>query len=92
MTKVKLDHSFRGHSVIYPSNRKVINTPEVDLDVYDYLQAEDVIDKVVKEAISKPWLPLPIGLKPPATDSVLTELAKQGICTVPPDINGSDLR
>ncbi|XP_059638579.1 two-component response regulator-like APRR2 isoform X3 [Cornus florida] len=55
-------------------------------------QAEEVIDKVVKEAISKPWLPLPLGLKPPSTDSVLTELYKQGISTVPPYINGSQPR
>ncbi|XP_063944449.1 two-component response regulator-like APRR2 isoform X2 [Daucus carota subsp. sativus] len=45
---------------------------------------EEVIDKVVKEAISKPWLPLPLGLKPPSTDSVLNELSKQGISSVPP--------
>ncbi|KAA8522094.1 hypothetical protein F0562_012592 [Nyssa sinensis] len=55
-------------------------------------QAEEVIDEVVREAISKPWLPMPLGLKPPSTDSVLTELSKQGISTVPPRINGSHPR
>ncbi|XVF51911.1 hypothetical protein PTKIN_Ptkin04bG0222700 [Pterospermum kingtungense] len=50
--------------------------------------AEEVIDKVVKEAINKPWLPLPLGLKPPSTDSVLAELSRQGISTIPPHING----
>ncbi|XAR54846.1 hypothetical protein NMG60_11030156 [Bertholletia excelsa] len=40
--------------------------------------AEEVIDKVVKEALNKPWLPLPIGLKSPSTDTVLAELSKQG--------------
>ncbi|GKC65136.1 hypothetical protein Tco_1097734, partial [Tanacetum coccineum] len=50
---------------------------------------EEVIDKVVKEAINKPWLPLPLGLKPPSTESVISELSKQGISTVPPRINGS---
>ncbi|XP_050231116.1 two-component response regulator-like APRR2 isoform X2 [Mercurialis annua] len=53
---------------------------------FDHL-AEEVIDKVVKEAINKPWLPLPLGLKPPSTDSVLDELSRQGISTVPPHIN-----
>lgn len=38
-----------------------------------------MVDKVVKEAINKPWLPLPIGLKPPSMDSVMAELTKQGI-------------
>ncbi|KAK4365826.1 hypothetical protein RND71_013706 [Anisodus tanguticus] len=51
--------------------------------------AEEVIDKAVKEAINKPWLPLPLGLKPPSTESVLDALSKQGISTVPPRINGS---
>jgi hypothetical protein len=54
-----------------------------------YMQAEEVIDNVVKEAISKPWLPLPIGLKPPSTDSVLAELSRQGISSIPPSYNGS---
>lgn len=53
------------------------------------IQADEEIDKVVKEAISKPWLPLPLGLKPPSTESVLSELSKQGISTVPSHINGS---
>lgn len=52
-------------------------------------QEEEVIDKVVKEAIGKPWLPLPLGLKPPSTDSVLAELCKQGISTIPPNIKSS---
>ncbi|MED6193902.1 Two-component response regulator-like [Stylosanthes scabra] len=51
--------------------------------------ADEVVDKVVKEAISKPWLPLPLGLKPPSTDSVLAELSRKGISTVPPRTKGS---
>lgn len=51
------------------------------------VQTEEVIDKVVKEAITKPWLPLPLGLKPPSTEGVLDELSRQGISTVPPQIN-----
>ncbi|GMH22609.1 hypothetical protein Nepgr_024452 [Nepenthes gracilis] len=54
----------------------------------DFLPGEEVIDKAVKEAISKPWLPLPIGLKPPSTEGVLAELSRQGISTVPRHING----
>lgn len=56
------------------------------------MQAEEVIDKVVKEAISKPWLPLPLGLKPPSTESVLTELSKQGISSIPPRTQGMHFR
>ncbi|WOL19550.1 two-component response regulator-like APRR2 [Canna indica] len=50
-------------------------------DSYDPYQMEEVIDNVVKEAMSKPWLPLPLGLKSPSTDAVLAELHRQGICT-----------
>ncbi|KAI3918555.1 hypothetical protein MKX01_041875 [Papaver californicum] len=46
--------------------------------------AEEVIDKAVKEAVDMPWLPLPLGLKPPSTDSVLLELQRQGINIIPP--------
>ncbi|KAJ7944635.1 Two-component response regulator-like APRR2 [Quillaja saponaria] len=46
--------------------------------------AEEVIDKVVKEAISNPWLPLPLGLKPPSTDIVVAELSRKGISSIPP--------
>lgn len=55
-------------------------------------QDEEMIDQVVKEAISKPWLPLPLGLKPPSAESVLAELSRQGISAVPSSsclINGS---
>ncbi|PON51822.1 Two-component response regulator [Trema orientale] len=65
----------------------VCSTPQ---NSFDFHPAEEVIDKVVKEAINKPWLPLPLGLKPPSTDSVLSELSRQGISSIPPHINGSD--
>ncbi|KAF7810019.1 two-component response regulator-like APRR2 [Senna tora] len=51
---------------------------------FEYHPAEEVVDKIVKEAISKPWLPMPLGLKPPSTDSVLAELSRRGISTIPP--------
>ncbi|KAL6175951.1 hypothetical protein ACLB2K_052589 [Fragaria x ananassa] len=54
--------------------------------------AEEIIDKVMKEAMSKPWLPLPLGLKLPSTEGVLAELSRQGICNTPPPINGSNSR
>lgn len=50
---------------------------------FDYHPDEEVIDNIVKEAISKPWLPLPLGLKPPSTDSVLAELSRQGVPSIP---------
>lgn len=69
---------------------QICNNKPLFLDVLINVQAEEVVDKVVKEAINNPWLPLPIGLKPPSTDSVLAELSRQGISTIPPHINGSN--
>ncbi|XP_068650957.1 two-component response regulator-like APRR2 [Aristolochia californica] len=56
---------------------------ELPRNSFDLYPAEEVIDKVVKEVISQPWLPLPLGLKPPSTESVLMELHRQGIPNIP---------
>ncbi|TXG54349.1 hypothetical protein EZV62_019605 [Acer yangbiense] len=85
--------SFPQNSSVFHNSGVVDNScyysmPQNSVDLHP---AEEVIDKVVKEAISKPWLPLPLGLKPPSAECVLAELSRQGICTVPPHhhINGS---
>ncbi|XP_031393318.1 two-component response regulator-like APRR2 isoform X2 [Punica granatum] len=57
---------------------------------FELHQAEEVVDKAVKEAINKPWLPLPLGLKPPSTEGVLAELSRQGIPCIPPRLNGTE--
>ena len=81
------------------NSKKVTCNPKVENSHYFllqfffsllFLQAEEEIDKVVKEAINKPWLPLPLGLKPPSTDSVLSELSRKGISCIPSHLNGSD--
>ncbi|WMV43419.1 hypothetical protein MTR67_036804 [Solanum verrucosum] len=59
---------------------------------FDLHPADEVIDKVIKEAITKPWLPLPLGLKPPSTEGVLDELSRRGISIIPSQINGSRYR
>ncbi|XP_023748896.1 two-component response regulator-like APRR2 isoform X1 [Lactuca sativa] len=74
--------SFPQNVSQFQSNRTMPNNS------FDHYPGDEVIDKVVKEAINKPWLPLPLGLKPPSTESVISELSKQGISTVPPKING----
>ncbi|PQQ01976.1 two-component response regulator-like APRR2 [Prunus yedoensis var. nudiflora] len=82
----------------YPQNAAgfhagiVDNGGSMQHNSFDLHPAEEVVDKVVKEAISKPWLPLPLGLKPPSTEGVLDELSRQGICNIPPHINRSNTR
>lgn len=63
-------------------------SPDHRKNFADLHPGEEVLDKMVKEAISNPWLPLPIGLKPPSTESVLAELCRQGISVIPTPING----
>ncbi|KAF0904874.1 hypothetical protein E2562_038385 [Oryza meyeriana var. granulata] len=51
------------------------------------LQAQpssEIIDAAIGDVLSKPWLPLPLGLKPPSLDSVMGELQRQGVANVPP--------
>ncbi|CAI9095477.1 OLC1v1031439C1 [Oldenlandia corymbosa var. corymbosa] len=68
----------------FPSMKEMPYTNNVHWNSCDSQPADEIVDKVVKEAISKPWLPLPLGLKSPSTESVLNELSKQGISTIPP--------
>ncbi|XP_039008970.1 transcription activator GLK1-like isoform X2 [Hibiscus syriacus] len=42
------------------------------------------IDAAIGDVLLKPWLPFPLGLKPPSTDSVLGELQRQGVPNIPP--------
>ncbi|XP_061359671.1 two-component response regulator-like APRR2 isoform X2 [Gastrolobium bilobum] len=58
------------------------------LSSFEHYPAEEVVDNVVKEAINKPWLPLPLGLKPPSIDSVVAELSRQGISNILPGSKG----
>uniref|UniRef100_A0A0A9DLI0 Uncharacterized protein n=1 Tax=Arundo donax TaxID=35708 RepID=A0A0A9DLI0_ARUDO len=46
--------------------------------------SKESIDAAIEDVLVKPWLPLPLGLKPPSLDSVMSELQKQGIPKVPP--------
>ena len=47
-------------------------------------QSKESIDAAIGDVLSKPWLPLPLGLKPPSSDSVLGELQRQGVAKIPP--------
>lgn len=46
--------------------------------------SKESIDAAIGDVLVKPWLPLPLGLKPPSLDSVMSELHKHGIPKVPP--------
>ncbi|KAK1304284.1 Two-component response regulator-like APRR2 [Acorus calamus] len=67
----------------YPSKYPMIDTDDEGI-LRNIRPSEKEIDSMVKEVLSKPRLPLPIGLKPPATETVLTELHRLGIRRIPP--------
>ncbi|KAG6407069.1 hypothetical protein SASPL_130051 [Salvia splendens] len=46
--------------------------------------SKESVDAAIGDVLSKPWLPLPLGLKPPSMDSVVVELQRQGVAKVPP--------
>ncbi|XP_059663200.1 transcription activator GLK1-like [Cornus florida] len=51
---------------------------------FDFYPSKESIDAAIGDVLSKPCRPLPLGLKPPSTDSVLVELQGQGIPKIPP--------
>ncbi|KAL8468762.1 hypothetical protein ACS0TY_031821 [Phlomoides rotata] len=51
---------------------------------FDSHLSKESIDAVIEDVLLKPWLPLPLGLKPPSIDSVVVELQRQGISKIPP--------
>ncbi|PIN03786.1 hypothetical protein CDL12_23681 [Handroanthus impetiginosus] len=60
--------------------RQTLSQPPLD----SHPQSKESIDAVIGDVLSKPWLPLPLGLKPPSVDSVMVELQRQGIPKIPP--------
>ncbi|CAM0880613.1 unnamed protein product [Alopecurus aequalis] len=63
-----------------PQSNKVAGL-QLQLDAHP---SKESIDAAIGDVLVKPWLPLPLGLKPPSLDSVMTELHKQGIPKIPP--------
>lgn len=68
-----------GVAVPNPSIGQSCPQPPKDLH-----PSKESIDAAIGDILSKPWQPLPLGLKPPALDSVMVELQRQGIQKIPP--------
>ncbi|KAJ1259342.1 hypothetical protein BS78_10G146800 [Paspalum vaginatum] len=56
---------------------------DAQLQLHTQLSSES-IDAAIGDVLTKPWLPLPLGLKPPSVDSVMGELQRQGVANVLP--------
>ncbi|XP_058752291.1 probable transcription factor GLK1 [Vicia villosa] len=50
----------------------------------DFHPSKESIDAAISDVLSKPYLPLPLGLKAPALEGVMGELQRQGIPKIPP--------
>ncbi|KAK7290879.1 hypothetical protein RIF29_05630 [Crotalaria pallida] len=50
----------------------------------EFHPSTESVDATIGDLLSKPWLPLPLGLKAPALDSVMDELQRQGVPKIPP--------
>ncbi|VVB07142.1 unnamed protein product [Arabis nemorensis] len=70
-----------NHSIIGVPTRQLGPTTTPPIDIHP---SNESIDAAIGDVITKPWLPLPLGLKPPSVDGVMTELQRQGISNVPP--------
>ncbi|KAK7263691.1 hypothetical protein RJT34_31285 [Clitoria ternatea] len=73
--------------IIPPHAMYKADPPRPLLDLHPVIliiSSKESIDEAIGDVLSKPWLPLPIGLKAPALDSVLSELQRQGIPNIPP--------
>ncbi|PKA50192.1 Transcription activator GLK1 [Apostasia shenzhenica] len=46
--------------------------------------SNECIDAAIGDVLAQPWLPLPLGLKPPSLEGVMVELQRQGISNIPP--------
>ncbi|XP_047947066.1 transcription activator GLK1-like isoform X2 [Salvia hispanica] len=51
----------------------------------DVHPSKESIDAAIGDVLKKPWLPLPLGLKPPSMDSVMVELRRKGVSKIPPN-------
>ncbi|THU49192.1 hypothetical protein C4D60_Mb06t06960 [Musa balbisiana] len=65
-----------------PMSKQQESTSQLRLDAAH--PTEERIDAAIGDVLAKPWLPMPLRLKPPSLDSVLAELQKQGVSKVPP--------
>lgn len=69
------------HNVVAASSKHSAAPSQIQLDAQ---LSNESIDAAIGDVLAKPWLPLPLGLKPPSLESVMVELQKQGVAKVPP--------
>ncbi|EYU28948.1 hypothetical protein ABFS82_13G032800 [Erythranthe guttata] len=66
---------------IPPQAMYMVEQPQPPSDIHP---SKESVDAAIGDVLTKPWLPLPLGLKPPSVNSVMVELQLQGISKIPP--------
>ncbi|CAA0367555.1 unnamed protein product [Arabidopsis thaliana] len=75
-----IPHALPPHHTMYKPNLGFGGArPPVDLH-----PSKESVDAAIGDVLTRPWLPLPLGLNPPAVDGVMTELHRHGVSEVPP--------
>ncbi|XP_050208022.1 transcription activator GLK1-like [Mercurialis annua] len=74
-------HGIPPHAMhkVDPTRQSGTNPPP-----FDFHPSNESIDAAIGDVLVKPWLPLPLGLKPPSLDGVIGELQRQGVAKIPP--------
>lgn len=62
----------------------VENPVDFDGKMANFHPPQETVDAAINEVLRNPFIPLPLGLKPPSLESVVAELQRQGITTLPP--------
>ncbi|XP_057455620.1 transcription activator GLK1-like isoform X2 [Lotus japonicus] len=76
------------HAVYKTDVRRHRRVPAPAGPILNLHPSKESIDAAIGDVLSKPWLPLPLGLKAPALDSVIGELQRQGVSNIPPSCEG----
>lgn len=67
-----------------PLHPPVPNISVGDGKIPPFHPPKETVDAAISEVLRNPFTPLPLGLKPPSLESVITELQSQGVKTAPP--------
>ncbi|XP_057871757.2 transcription activator GLK1 isoform X2 [Cryptomeria japonica] len=66
-----------------PEDSSPIHPVNIDIKPAALHPPKETVDAAINEVLNDPWTPLPIGLKSPSLESVMTELQRKGISDVP---------
>ncbi|KMZ72846.1 Response regulator [Zostera marina] len=72
-------HHYHNHQLYRPDLNRLPLAPRKRLKSEEFHPSKESIDATIGDVLSNPWLPLPLGLKPPSVESILLQLKKEDI-------------